>query len=345
MKFKYVFAFLSLVVLLSGSFDSIVAQSKVGTTAAPFLTLGTGARGSALGHAYSAAAEGGDALFWNPAGAALGDSKKGEVFLTYHEWFADINYTAAALVLPVGVGRLGLSVAAVDYGRMEITTEQQPEGTGTTFDANDLVVGVSYSRPLTNFFYFGGTVKLVRQTIFDMEAQTGAVDLGFVLKTDFFNGIRISGVISNFGGDMNLDGVNTRIFVQTDPEIRETNQQLPAKIETRDFNLPLQVRGGIYVPVVKKESIEWIIMSDVQQTNDNYINADTGTELLLKTKTATLALRGGYKDFNLDNSYSHWSFGAGVDVNFVQYKISVNAATAEVNDLGWVRMIDLRVGF
>lgn len=46
-----------------GQPTQVVAQSRVGTTAAPFLILGTGARGSALGHAYTAVATGGDACF------------------------------------------------------------------------------------------------------------------------------------------------------------------------------------------------------------------------------------------------------------------------------------------
>ncbi|NNE46744.1 MAG: hypothetical protein HKN37_08795, partial [Rhodothermales bacterium] len=46
-------------------------QSRVGTTSATFLTIGTGARGSALGHAYTAVVSGPDALFWNPGAAAI----------------------------------------------------------------------------------------------------------------------------------------------------------------------------------------------------------------------------------------------------------------------------------
>ena len=47
-----------------------LGQSRAGTTAATFLTIGTGARGSSLGHAYTAIASGPDALFWNPGGAS-----------------------------------------------------------------------------------------------------------------------------------------------------------------------------------------------------------------------------------------------------------------------------------
>ena len=52
-------------------------ESRVGTTAAPFLTMGVGAKGHALGHANSINISGAESIFWNPAGMAIqnnGDS-------------------------------------------------------------------------------------------------------------------------------------------------------------------------------------------------------------------------------------------------------------------------------
>ena len=81
---------------------SLPAQNRTGTTAAAFLTLGTGARGQAVGHAYTAMAAGADALFWNPAGAARPYSGRqhGSLMLSHARWIADINYSAAAVVIP-----------------------------------------------------------------------------------------------------------------------------------------------------------------------------------------------------------------------------------------------------
>ena len=51
----------------------INAQSRVGTSAAPFLTLGVGARGSALGHANTVTSNGAEGIYWNPATIAVDD--------------------------------------------------------------------------------------------------------------------------------------------------------------------------------------------------------------------------------------------------------------------------------
>ena len=205
----------------AGPAQTAQAQSRVGTTAATFLTLGSGARGASLGNAYTAIATGPDALFWNPGGAARpyrGVHRTG-LFFTNNQWVAGIDYNAAAVIVPVtSSGVVGLSLASVDYGDMKVTTISQPEGTGETFSANDLSVGLSYAMPLTNSFYFGGTTKYVRQSIRDMAASTIAVDVGFVLVTDYFNGMKVAASIMNFGGKMQMDGINSELKVGFEDE-------------------------------------------------------------------------------------------------------------------------------
>ncbi|MEM9666654.1 MAG: PorV/PorQ family protein [Bacteroidota bacterium] len=180
--------FLGVLLLLAMLAPTTQAQSRVGTTAASFLTLGAGARGTALGHAYTAIATGPDGLFWNPGGAArpyLGQYAGG-AFFSNHQWLADIEYNTAGVVIPVTTsGVLGLSLASLDYGRQDVRTELMPQGTGETFGASDLSIGLTYAQPLTPSFYFGATAKYVRQRIRDMNASTVAFDFGFVLVTDY----------------------------------------------------------------------------------------------------------------------------------------------------------------
>ncbi len=46
-------------------------NTAIGTASAEFLLLGAGARGAALGGAYSAIADDIEAMYWNPGGLAL----------------------------------------------------------------------------------------------------------------------------------------------------------------------------------------------------------------------------------------------------------------------------------
>jgi hypothetical protein len=331
------------------SSTTVMGQARVGTSAATFLTLGTGAHGSSLGHAYTAAATGGDALFWNPAGAARSyQGARGAGFFTHFEWVADINYNAAAVVIPAsGSGVLGLSIASVDYGRMDVRTVDLPEGTGETFGASDMSIGISYAQPLTSTFYFGGTVKYIRQTIRDMEAATAAIDLGFVLETEYLNGARVAASIMNFGGNMTMRGVNTQIFTDVDPDNNGSNPNIPADLATDSWALPLSFKFGIDVPVVVQGNTSFNILADAHQTNDNSLNSDLGAQLRYQTRTITFDLRAGYKDLFLEDEVdNHLSFGAGLDVQLNGgLRLGMDYGYLPFDLLGSAQMIDFRFAF
>jgi hypothetical protein len=335
--------------LVVGLVSPALTQSRVSTSAAQFLTLGTGARGSALGHAYTATATGGDALFWNPAGASrlsAVNRNRGSLFLTHSDWLVDIDYNAAGLVIPVtGAGVFGLSIAELDYGRMDVRTETLPNGTGETFGSSDFVVGASYAQPLTNTFYIGGTLKYVRQSIYDMSAQTMAFDIGFILESDYFHGIRLAASIMNFGGSMRMSGVNSRVFVDIDEPNRGSNNSLPAELETASWNLPLSFKFGLAVPLITTNSIQFEILSDANQTNDNDLNVDFGSELKFMLGSIDLDLRAGYKDLPLDNADSHFTFGAGMYFDLNSIKLGADYAYIPFERLGQVSMLDIRLFF
>ncbi|HUF09001.1 MAG TPA: PorV/PorQ family protein [Rhodothermales bacterium] len=334
--------------LVAGLVGPVAGQSRVSTSAAQFLTLGTGARGSALGHAYTATVTGADALFWNPAGASriTGGGNRGSLFLSHSEWLADINYNAVGLVVPVTEsGVAGLSLAQLDYGRMDVRTEAFPEGTGETFGSSDIVVGLSYSQPLTNSFFIGSTLKFVRQAIYDMSAQTMAFDIGFVLVSDYLRGLRLAASIMNFGGRMQMGGVNSRIFVDIDQTNEGSNIALPAQLETASWDLPLAFKFGAALPVISTNSIRLEVFSDANQTNDNDLNADLGSELRFFLGSVNLDLRAGYKDFPLDTSDSHLTLGGGIDLNLSSIKLAADFAYIPFEKLGHVSVLDIKLFF
>lgn len=337
-----------LVVFLAGTSTPSWGQSRVSTAAAQFLTLGTGARGSAVGHAYTAIATGGDALFWNPAGAArvTGSDGRGSVFFSHAQWLVDIDYNAFGLVIPVTAnGVVGLSLAQLDYGRMDVRTETFPEGTGETFGAADLVVGVTYAQPLTNTFFIGGTAKYVRQSIYDMAAGTMAFDVGFVLQSHYFGGLRLAASIMNFGGLMQMRGINSRVFVDVDQQNKGSNDALPAELETTRWDLPLSFKFGLALPVLSTDYMKLDLLSDANQTNDNTLNVDLGAEMKFLLGAVNMDLRAGYKDFPLDNTDSHLTFGAGFDIGLGGMRLGTNFAHIPFEKLGQVNLLDLRISF
>ena len=336
------------VMLLFGGQGEVVAQSRVATSAATFLTLGTGARGTALGHAYTAVATGADALYWNPAGAAFRTvgGHRGSAFFSHNRWLVDIDYNAFGIVVPVtGSGVIGLSLAQLDYGRMDVRTVDIPEGTGETFGATDLVGAISYAQPLTDRFYIGGSAKYVRQKIYDMTASTMAFDIGFILDSEYFGGMKLAASIQNFGGEMRMGGVNSRVFVDIDQTSTGSNDAIPAELETTGWDLPLSFKFGVALPVIQTTNVRLNMLSDAHQTNDNGLNADFGSEMRFTVGSVGLDLRVGYKDLALDEVDSHMTYGGGLDLTIGGIRFAADLAYVPYDRLGDVSILDLKLNF
>ncbi|MEM1269311.1 MAG: PorV/PorQ family protein [Bacteroidota bacterium] len=324
------------------------AQSRIATNAAPFLTIGTGARGMSMGNAYTAMATGSDALFWNPGGAAIPYAERhlGSAFFSHYEWLADIDYNAAGVTIPITrSGVVGLSLAAVDYGDMEVRTEQNPNGTGVFFSSTDFMVGATYAQPLTPDFYFGGTVKYIRQSIRDMSASTVAFDFGFVLKTRYLGGLQIASSIMNFGGQMQMDGINGETNIDIAPNLRGSSESIPVRIRNDTWDLPLAFRFGAALPVVRSGNFELIATGDANQTTDNNLNADFGGLLRYGNRTFNLEMRGGYRDAFLgDDVDGHVSLGVGLDLQVTgNMRFGFDFAYLPFNFLNDTQLFDARV--
>ncbi len=332
--------------------SQILAQSRVGTSAAPFLTMGVGAKGQALGHANTVNTSGAEALFWNPA--AISIENRGETgssgFFSINQLFVDVDVYGAGLVLPLSEGsgkNFGFHINYVDYGRQKIRTVELQEGTGATYGANDLSIGVTYAQNLTESFHFGGTAKFIQQRIYDMHAETFAVDLGFILKTEYLNGLTIGASISNFGGQMQMDGINSEYFIDIDETSEGDNGNILGRVNMDRWDLPLSFKAGVSLPIVEQDNMKWLILSEAQQTSDNDLNVDSGSEFSYISNTVKFHVRGGYKDLLLgDKVDSHITYGAGFVLKTASgLAIGVDFAQVPYEYLGQTTIVDLKLFF
>lgn len=347
---------LLIILIAVGLSAQLTAQSKVGTTVAPFLTIGTGAQGSSVGHAFTSSARGADALFWNSSGIAIrseDQTQLGSVMFTNYDWFAGISYNAIGVTVPISSSDvIGLSIASVNYGQIDVRTiELQENGTGEKFNPTDLSIGLSYARPLTNNFYIGGTAKYIRQSIWDMSAETFAVDIGFTLVTEYVNGLRLAASLNNFGGKMKLDGINIQESIDPDLNYSGNNDDVPVRYRMDEWNIPIQFKFGVAIPAVKTEMVTWEVMLETDQTNDQYLNLDMGTDVELKMKTISIHLRAGYRDLGLDPDYksddldNHWTFGTGINTTISGFKVGLDFAYMRFNNLQDTKLFDVRFYF
>ena len=138
---------------------------NVGTSAANFLKIGIGARAQSMGGSYVALADEVSALYWNPAGIVNVEGR--QVSFNQIDWISDVNLSFLGGVVSLGdAGSIGVGITYLSMGEMKVTNWVNPEGTGETFEANDLAIGIAYARRISEKFNIGVQVKFIQEQIF-----------------------------------------------------------------------------------------------------------------------------------------------------------------------------------
>jgi long-subunit fatty acid transport protein len=291
--------------LFSQGFISDV--SKRGTTAAPFLSIGQGARAIGMGSAFVAVTDDPSAIFWNPAGIAK--TKNVSFMVDHTRWIADINYNYMALAYNLGnFGVLGMSFTISDVDEMKVTTVESPEGTGETFGVTDAAFSIAWAIQLTDKFAIGFNPKFVYQSIWKMSATAIALDMGVQYVTPF-DGMILAMSISNFGTKMKMEGNSALIIYDPNPNSTGNNGSIPAFLQTDSWDLPLNFRVGLAYQPLKIDNNEIIVSVDALHLSDNYESINLGAEY---TFNDFISLRGGYKSLFLTDSEETFALGFGL---------------------------------
>lgn len=282
-------------------------NSKRGTTAATFLSIGHGARALGLGSAFVALADDPSSLYWNPAGIT---KTPGFAMVVDHtNWIADIGYNYLALTYNLGnFGTVGTSFTISDIDEMKVTTVEKPDGTGEVFGVTDAAFSLAWAINLTDNFSVGFNPKFIYQSIWKTSATTLALDLGVQYVTPF-DGAVLAMSISNFGPKMQLSGSSTLILYDPDPKSSGNNGAIPSNIQLDSWDLPLTFRVGIGYQPIRIENNTLTLALDALHFNDNFECVNVGAEY---SYNDFLFLRGGYKSLALTDSEESFALGFGV---------------------------------
>ena len=301
------------------SVGALHAQNpNLGTSGAQFLKIPAGPRAAALGGAFTAYGDDASVLFWNPAGIV--GIKGSALNVSHEEWWAGSRLSHAAFVQSFGeVGAFGLSFTMMSMDKLAVTTEDDPEGkSGLTFDAQDLMLGFSYARLLTDDFTVGITGKYIHQRIWNETASGLAIDVG----TQYHIGIRdlrIGMSVTNFGGNLKFEGRDLNVDYDAN-STTSTERLLPAEIQAEEYPLPLRFQVGLSMSPYLSDDFSILVAADVIHPNDNDEVVCTGMEAKI---LQTLTLRGGYR---FGDDIARWSAGVGAAVPLGNLRVSFDYA-------------------
>lgn len=288
------------------------SNPKVGTRAFNFLKRDIGARAVGMGGALTGLSDDESALFYNPAGIALLEGRRG--ILSYQNFIAGISSGFVGYIHPTSeTARLGGFINYINYGefiRTDISGLEQG-----TFGATSLVIGGHYSRVVSSKLQAGGNLKLIYANWDSFTATGLAVDLGLrytikkqptVFKKRGFGSVGLT--VQNLGKMLSAFTVNS----EKEP-------------------LPVVVRLGV---AGRPRGTPVTISADAIAPADNDVFFAIGVEY---TEIERLALRFGwsslgknYKTETDNSSLAGFSFGIG----FHFERMKIEYSFTPMNDLG-----------
>lgn len=298
--------------------------SFIGNAGGEFLMIPIGARGVAMGQAFTAVVDDVSALWWNPAG--LGFMRSPAAFFTTVDMPLDVRFDYVGIAAPVfgGNGVVGGAFGMMSTDDMEVTSVINPEGTGEEFSPWSTSVQGTYAHNISDRFTAGASVKWAHENILGVTADAYQFDFGTNYHTTFAGrGIRLAFVVQNLGTNFKWGG--SRLQTQGRPPEFPTfpgGGNLPLQFRTAEFRPPTTLKTALAYHLVESESSTFVVNGEFaapRQMETTYSIGGEWTQVLTPANNGgvatSVAARVGYThqqdEEDLEDSDQLRGLGAG----------------------------------
>jgi hypothetical protein len=206
-----VFAIIS---LLSINLSYAGNPDRIGQAGATELLINPWARSSGWNGANAAEIIGVESMNFNPSGLVSVPNTELMFARTTYLSGSEIFINAFGIAQKIGKDKtsaLGISVTSFDFGDIQITTEDQPEGGLGTFSPQFTNIALAYAHKFSNRIRTGIAFRVISEAIPDAKATGICMDAGLQYITDitgkdedkskFSVSLRNVGTPMKFGGD------------------------------------------------------------------------------------------------------------------------------------------------
>jgi len=286
---------------------------KVGTYAAQFLKIGTSARASGMGNAFTAVANDATAMYWNPAGMV--EINRTQVTLNSVMWPADVDlyFAGAVFTTPYLPGTFGISARALTMDPMLERTIYMPEGTNRHFDAGDMSFGLSYAMYFTDKFSAGFTSHFIHMGLADKSVESLAFDFGLLYRIGV-QGMKLGMMIQSLGGEVDYDD--------------------------RASKLPTLFKVGLSMDAYRRGAHAVLAAGEFSHPSDNKERMNVGMEYAFNQ---LLFVRSGY-NIAYDSQGLAWGLGFRVDTSQTS-DIAFDYAWEDLGYLGAAHRVTLNFSY
>ena len=295
-----------LLCLAAAARASDFTQAAIGTTGSNFLLQDQGARGIAMGGAYSAVTDDADSMYWNPAG--LTKIPRFSATFMYTPYVAGINYQSAEVAQRISdTGVLAGGFRYEDYG--SINNTDLAGNTLGTFNPRDFVTEVGWG-----------------QNIYDLSDSEVDVTMGVALRwihSDYL--LNADG----YSGDLGAQGRFYTGPYSYDLSAVAENMGVGQNFDQTRDSTPFRFRVGGAMNLTPSFlfSLEAIIPAN------NIPQGAIGVEYtLMAGRSIKLAMRAGFNSLTIQSLDTYSTASCGIGVKYRD--LSFDYAFAPMGDLG-----------
>lgn len=308
-----------LLLLLAGSSQELLAGNpdRQGEAGAYELLMIPYARTAGLHAMNTSSIYGVEAMRLNVAG--MGRINKTEVVLGHSLYLQGTGISMNALGLSQRVGKngaFGFSLMSVDFGEINVTTTDQPEGTGVTYSPNFFNLGFGYAHTFDNKISVGVLLRLVSESITDVSAFGFALDAGVQYVSGEEDNFKFGISLRNVGSRMTFSGEGLSVFTES-PGSNE--HEITLSQRAAGFDLPSMLNIGMSYDFRFLDINRLTVLGNFTSNSYTTDQVGVGIEYSLKER---FMVRGGYK-YDLSNAslnpnqkaiYTGLSAGASIEV-------------------------------
>ncbi len=240
--YKFLVVMLTVAFLLPSGFSVFAGnKDRSGQAGASELLINPWPRSSGWGSVNMAKVKGVEAMWGNIAGAAF--TQGTQIQFAYTDWLRGTGTSLIAFGLSQKIGdagALGIQVVSMNFGEIEITTTDSPDGGVGVYNPTLMNIALTYSKAFSNSIYAGLVVKLISESISDVNAFGIAIDAGIQYVTGENDQIAFGIALKNVGPKMNFsgDGLSLRSLIPGQDNLFTMDQR------SMPFELPAQLNIG-----------------------------------------------------------------------------------------------------
>ncbi len=201
---------LSIILLMTLGYSiNVIAgnEDRAGEAGASQLLINPWTKSVGWGGANTASVIGLEAMSMNVAGLAF--TRKTEILVNHKRYLvgSDIGINSFGLSQRVGeTGVIGISIMSMNFGDIERTTVDLPEGDGSFFRPNFTNIDIGFAKSFSNTISGGLSLKLISESIANVSSKGYAFDAGIRYVTGDNDQIKFGIALKNVGPTMKASG-------------------------------------------------------------------------------------------------------------------------------------------